>query len=252
MSSKIEWTGETWNPITGCSKISDGCQNCYARVMAKRLKAMRVEKYSDGFRLALHTKELEKPLSWKKPRTIFVCSMSDLFHSDVPTEFIEAVFETIEQTPQHAYQILTKRADRLADFFESRACPPNAWLGVTVENREHGLPRIDFLRQVKAPIRFLSLEPLLEALDGMDLRGLDWVIIGGESGPKARPFDLIWCHKIIKQCGGSDIPVFVKQLGANPVYFGSPDWPRGYFGPNGENMDKWPASLRIRQMPIMR
>ena len=185
--SKIEWTEQTWNPVTGCTKISPGCKHCYAEVMAHRLQAMGAAGYDHGFALALHEARLQQPLKRKKPTVYFVNSMSDLFHEDVPDAFIEQVMAVAAQTPQHTYQILTKRAERLPIFFSRRMAPDNVWLGVSVEDRRYGLPRIDYLRQVAARIRFLSVEPLLEPLGPMNLAGIHWVIVGGESGSKARP-----------------------------------------------------------------
>ena len=194
-TTKIEWTDKTWNPITGCTKFSAGCQHCYAEVMARRLQAMRQEKYKNGFALTLHEANLQEPLLWKKSHTIFVCSMSDLFHKDVPIEFIDKVMNIIKQTPQHRYQILTKRAERMNEYFSNREIPKNAWLGVTVENIA-SKSRINILRNLDAPIRFLSCEPLLEDLGNLDLNNIDWVIVGGESGVNARPMLEEWVLSI--------------------------------------------------------
>ena len=211
--SAIEWTERTWNPITGCTKVSPGCKHCYAEVMAKRLQAMGAAGYEDAFKLALHPQRLLQPLQRKKPTTYFVNSMSDLFHKGVPDTYVDRVMDVIAQTPQHQYQILTKRGDRLPQYFSTRACPDNVWLGVSVENRRHGVPRIDKLRQVPARIRFLSVEPLLEDIGLIDLTGIHWVIVGGESGHKARPMDRAWVESIRLQCEEAKVAFFFKQWG---------------------------------------
>jgi protein gp37 len=211
-TTKIEWTDKTWNPITGCTKISQGCLNCYAETMSRRLNAMGLEKYSNGFNLTLHSDCLDEPLQWKKSHNIFVCSMSDLFHKDVPFEFIDKVMMTIKETPQHRYQILTKRAERMAEYFQSRDIPGNAWLGVTVE-AQSSKTRIDILRNLNAPIRFLSCEPLIEDLGIMNLNNIDWVIVGGESGSKARPMKEEWVLSIKEQAESQGSSFFFKQWG---------------------------------------
>lgn len=211
--SKIEWTEQTWNPVTGCTKISLGCKFCYAEVMAHRLQAMGAAGYQRGFALTLHEERLNQPIRRKKPTVYFVNSMSDLFHEDVPDIFIEQVMAVAAQTPQHTYQILTKRAERLPHFFNQRPVPANVWLGVSVENRQYGLPRIDHLRQVTARIRFLSVEPLLENLGSMNLNGIHWVIVGGESGPNARPMRPEWALTVRNQCEASGVSFFFKQWG---------------------------------------
>lgn len=211
--SKIEWTEQTWNPATGCTKISPGCSNCYAEVMARRLKAIGVQGYENGFELTLLPQRLEEPLLRKKPTVFFVNSMSDLFHEDIPFDYICKVFSTIEKTPQHTYQILTKRAQRMASFFSEFKIPKNAWLGVTVEDRKYGLPRINHLRHIPASIRFLSVEPLLEDLEYVDLTNIDWVIVGGESGHRARPMKPEWVRNIQKQCLQQGSSFFFKQWG---------------------------------------
>ena len=211
-TTKIEWTDKTWNPITGCTKISQGCLNCYAETMSRRLNAMGLEKYSNGFNLTLHTDCLDEPLQWKKSHNIFVCSMSDLFHKDVPFEFIDKVMMTIKETPQHRYQILTKRAERMAEYFQSRDIPGNAWLGVTVE-AQSSKTRIDILRNLNAPIRFLSCEPLIEDLGILNLNNIDWVIVGGESGSKARPMKEEWVLSIKEQAESQGSSFFFKQWG---------------------------------------
>ena len=212
-TTKIEWTDASWNPITGCTKISAGCQHCYAEVMARRLRAMGVDKYKDGFQVSLHEECLDEPLDWKKPKTIFVCSMSDLFHKDVPFVFIDKVMSVIERTPHHRYQILTKRAERMLEYFSSHLVPRNAWLGVTVDVKS-SKPRIDALRVIKdAPIRFLSCEPLLEDLGELDLEGIDWIIVGGESGRMARPMKEEWVLNIKDQVEAAEKSFFFKQWG---------------------------------------
>lgn len=212
--TKIEWTEKTWNPTTGCTKISAGCTNCYAEKMARRLQAMGVPGYEKGFEhISVIPSRLEIPLGWAKPSWVFVNSMSDLFHPKVPFAYTDLVFETIRRSPQHTYQVLTKRGALMAEYFRSRQAPSNLWLGVTVENRKHGLPRIDYLREVEATVRFLSIEPLLESLGPLDLSGIHWVIVGGESGPRARPMKLEWVTEIRDQCVAANVPFFFKQWG---------------------------------------
>lgn len=211
--SKIEWTEQTWNPTSGCTKISPGCKHCYAETMAKRLKAMGTQGYARGFQLTVHPYRLAQPLKRKKPTVYFVNSMSDLFHEDIPDSFIDDVFSVITQSPQHTFQILTKRAERLPHYFSNRECPKNVWLGVSVEDRDFGLPRIESLRQVNASIRFLSVEPLLENLGNINLAGIHWVIVGGESGPKARPMKKEWVDEIRIQCEAENVAFFFKQWG---------------------------------------
>lgn len=212
--SKIEWTEQTWNPITGCTKVSAGCKHCYAEVMAKRLKAMGANGYDNGFDLSILPDRLTQPLKRKKPTTYFVNSMSDLFQEDVPDSFIDQVFDIIKQTPQHRYQVLTKRAERLPIYFQNKTIPNNVWLGVTVENIKEGLPRIDLLRQVSASVRFLSIEPLLEDLGEVDFTNIHWAIVGGESGARARPMDEQWVKNIKKQCDDQGVSFFFKQWGS--------------------------------------
>lgn len=211
-TTKIEWTDKTWNPITGCTKISPGCAHCYAEVMTRRLQAMGLGKYADGFHVALHDECLDEPFEWKQPHTIFVCSMSDLFHKDVPFAFIDKVMETIRLTPWHRYQLLTKRAERMREYFLERDIPENAWLGVTVE-AQSSKSRIDSLRGLNAPIRFLSCEPLIEDLGALDLTNIDWVIVGGESGPQARPMKEEWVLSIMRQAEEQGAAFFFKQWG---------------------------------------
>lgn len=212
-TTKIEWTDATWNPITGCTKISTGCQHCYAEVMARRLCAMGVDKYSNGFKVTLHEDALGEPYKLKKPHTIFICSMSDLFHRDVPVSFINKVMRVIENTPQHRYQVLTKRAERMAEYFSSHRVPENVWLGVTVECKA-SKPRMEYLRSIKdAAVRFLSCEPLVEDLGALDLTNIDWIIVGGESGNQARPMKEEWALNIQGQVEAAGKAFFFKQWG---------------------------------------
>jgi protein gp37 len=210
--SSIEWTEATWNPVTGCNKISAGCKHCYAEVMSRRLKAMHQPKYKDGFKLTLHESELTRPSTWTKPRVVFVNSMSDLFHKDVPLEFIQAVFKAMKDAPMHTFQVLTKRADRLKELSPYLDWAPNVWQGVSVENADF-LHRIDDLRATEAKVKFLSLEPLLGPLPNINLEGIDWAIVGGESGPGARPMKESWVRDIREQCEKADVAFFFKQWG---------------------------------------
>ncbi len=211
--SKIEWTEQTWNPSAGCSKTSAGCKNCYAESMAIRLQAMGVEGYENGFKFNIVPNRLNDPFKRKKPTVYFVNSMSDIFHEQMPEEYLNQIFDVIENTPHHTYQVLTKRADRMYDYFSKREIPKNIWLGVTVDNQKEGLPRIDFLRKLNATVLFLSVEPLLEDLGKMNLTNIDWVIVGGESGNRARPMDKAWVVNIKKQCENDNIAFFFKQWG---------------------------------------
>ncbi|MDP1652553.1 MAG: phage Gp37/Gp68 family protein [Rhodocyclaceae bacterium] len=214
-TTSIEWTEQTWNPTTGCTKISPGCKHCYAETMARRLQAMGVRGYENGFDLSVLPERLDKPLARKKPTMYFVNSMSDLFHENIPFPFLDRVFEVIGRTPQHTYQILTKRSARMRRYFaaNARKVPDNVWLGVSVEDRKHGLPRIDDLRDIPVAIRFLSVEPLLEDLREIDLKGIHWVIVGGESGPKARPMEAAWVVRIKEACEDQRAAFFFKQWG---------------------------------------
>jgi protein gp37 len=212
-ASRIEWTEATWNPVVGCTKISAGCKHCYAESMAKRLKAMGTPGYDRGFALRLLPERLQEPLQRKRPTVYFVNSMSDLFHERVPAPYIDRVLDVIRRTPQHTYQILTKRAARMSRYFGTEAVPDNAWLGVSVENRKHGVPRIDYLRETRARIRFLSVEPLLEDVGPLDLHDIHWVIVGGESGPKARPMQPEWAESVQRQCAKQGVAFFFKQWG---------------------------------------
>lgn len=210
--SSIEWTDATWNPVTGCTKISPGCKHCYAERMARRLTLMQADRYRNGFKVTLHPSSVEEPLHWRKPRLVFVNSMSDLFHEAVPLDFIQRVFAVMEQTPQHTYQILTKRADRLAELAPQLPWPRNVWQGVSVENANYTFRIADLLR-VPAAVRFLSIEPLLGPIDDLPLDGLQWIIVGGESGPGARPMDAAWVRRIRDRCVGAQVPFFFKQWG---------------------------------------
>ena len=211
-NSTIEWTESTWNPVTGCTKISEGCIHCYAERMAMRLKAMGQKNYINGFKVTQHPHALFLPLKWKKPQTIFVNSMSDLFHKDVPVSFIKQVFDIMARAYWHRFQILTKRAARLAQITPFLNWPDNVWMGVTVETSSY-MKRIDYLRTVPAAVRFLSLEPLLGPLTNLNLSNVNWVIVGGESGPGARPMAKSWVLDIQRQCRKEQTPFFFKQWG---------------------------------------
>ena len=249
--SKIQWTQATWNPTTGCDRISAGCDHCYALTMAKRLKAMGQAKYQNdgdprtsgpGFGLTVHPDALDVPRRWRKPKLIFVNSTSDLFHARVPLDFVRQVFDVITETPQHTYQVLTKRASRLPKIADKLDWPPNLWMGVSVEEASH-MDRIDDLRAVPAAVRFLSLEPLLGPLPALGLAGIGWVIVGGESGPGARPMELAWAREIVQQCRRSGAAPFVKQLGAVlGRQLGA--------GGHGSDWDAWPEGLRVREFPV--
>ena len=241
--SNIEWTEATWNPVTGCTKISPGCKHCYAERMSLRLQAMGQRNYTNGFDLTLHNRMLEKPLSWKKPQLIFVNSMSDLFHDEVPVEFILEVFDVMQQAHWHQFQVLTKRSERLMDLNPQIDWPDNVWMGVSVENQDY-TSRIDHLRETDAVTKFLSLEPLLGPLSGLNLDRMDWVIVGGESGPGARPMHEDWVIQIRDQCNTANVPLFVKQMGES--------WARvnKVKSKKGGNMSEWPTYLQIRDYPL--
>lgn len=260
----IEWTNETWNPTTGCDRISPGCDNCYALPMAKRIKAMEQArgtahpKYQTdgdprtsgpGFGLAVHPDTLDEPTRWRTPRRVFVNSMSDLFHARVPAAFITDVWRTMQATPQHTYQILTKRPERLARVLGKVHAEvgltdplPNVWLGTSIEADDYAR-RADALRQAPAAVRFVSAEPLLGPLPSLDVHGLDWVILGGESGPGARPLELDWIRDVIGQCRAAGAAPFVKQLGAV--------WAKanGASDKKGGKPEDWPEDLRVREYP---
>jgi len=211
-NSSIEWTEMTWNPTTGCTKISAGCKYCYAEVMSRRLKGMGQEKYKDGFKIKMHPDALNIPYTWKNSKIVFVNSMSDLFHKGITLEFIQKVFHVMNDNPQHVFQVLTKRADRLLELHKKLKWTHNIWMGVSVEN-ELVKSRIDFLRKTNAKVKFLSLEPLIGPLPKLNLDNIDWVIVGGESGAKARPMDVEWVLDIQEQCERADIAFFFKQWG---------------------------------------
>jgi len=226
--SSIEWTEATWNPTTGCDRTSPGCDHCYALTLSKRLKAMGVDKYQNdgdprtsgpGFKLTLHDDALQIPFGWRQPRLVFVNSMSDLFHQDVPISFIRSVFDVVRETPHHTYQLLTKRSKRLRQFAPNLDWPSNLWMGVSVESSKYNF-RIDHLRDVPAAVRFVSAEPLLGPLGEVDFTGIDWVIAGGESGPRARPMDIAWGRELRDQCLRDDVRFFFKQWGGRTPKIG--------------------------------
>ena len=234
--STIEWTESTWNPVTGCTKISAGCLNCYAERMALRLKAMGQANYRNGFEVTCHRESLGLPLKWKKPQMIFVNSMSDLFHKEVPEDFIFDIFSTMQCAKQHQYQILTKRAERLVKLSCELPWEKNIWMGVTVESDEYKY-RIDYLRYISAHIKFLSLEPLLNDIGELDLSEIDWVIVGGESGPGARSMKIEWVRNVREQCLAQKVPFFFKQWGGvNKKKAGRLL--------DGRTWDKWPVGIK--------
>jgi protein gp37 len=216
-TSAIEWTDATWNPVRGCTKISPGCKHCYAETFAERFRGVRGHPYEQGFDLRLVPEKLAEPLRWPTPKTIFVNSMSDLFHKDVPDAYVERVVQVMQKADWHTYQVLTKRAERLHDLMCSRlgfaAALEHIWWGVSVEDRKYGLPRVEALRETPAALRFLSIEPLLEDLGEFSLEGIDWVIVGGESGVGARPMEKSWVIGIREQCRAANVPFFFKQWG---------------------------------------
>lgn len=249
--SGIQWTEATWNPTTGCDRTSSGCDNCYALTLAARLKRMGQPKYQadgdeatsgPGFKLSMHEDALEIPLRWRAGRHIFVNSMSDLFHPDVPEEFIARVLDVARRTPRHTYQVLTKRSKRLATIAHKFDWPSNVWMGVSIENDRYTF-RARHLTEVPAAVRFLSCEPLLAPLDSLALNGIDWVIVGGESGKSARPLDLEWVRGIQRKCAEAEVDVFVKQLGTV--------WSvgAGHGRSHGGDIETWPIDLRVRQLP---
>lgn len=243
--SAIEWTEVTWNPVTGCDRVSAGCDNCYALTLSKRLKAMGAEKYQNdgdprtsgpGFGVTIHPASLSQPYRWTKPATVFVNSMSDLFHAKVPLSFVQDVFDVMADTPRHTYQILTKRSVRLRRLADKIDWPTNVWMGVSVEEPKV-YSRIDDLREIPAAVRFLSCEPLIAPLPSMNLEGIDWVIAGGESGPNHRPMEPEWVENIRDQCGSADVPFFFKQWGGRtPKQHGR--------SLNGRTWDAMPAPKR--------
>lgn len=212
VNSKIEWTESTWNPITGCTKISEGCENCYAFTLAHRLQRMGNAKYADGFSVTLHPRTLNDPLEWKKPSVIFVNSMSDIFHEEVPDDYIEQIFDVMNQAYWHTFQLLTKREARMAEIASKLRWGSNIWMGVTVENNRH-LDRIEALRKVPSRIKFVSFEPLLSDVPDVELHGVDWAIVGGESGLRARPMDEAWVTTIREACDRDGALFYFKQWG---------------------------------------
>ncbi|MCK6692440.1 MAG: phage Gp37/Gp68 family protein [Thermoanaerobaculia bacterium] len=233
--SSIEWTQQTWNPTTGCTKISQGCKFCYAEIFAKRLQAMGLEKYENGFDLALHPDELDKPRKWK-PSIIFVNSMSDLFHEKIPLEYIQRVFKVMNECPQHHFQVLTKRAELAALYSPYLNWTPNIWMGVSVEDQKVA-HRIDFLRETDAHVKFLSLEPLIGSLPNLNLAGIDWVIVGGESGHKPRPMKLEWVQEILTQCQQTRVAFFFKQWGGKNKKLSGREL-------NGQTYDEYPVKIK--------
>lgn len=212
VNSPIEWTDATWNPVTGCSKVSPGCKLCYAERLSLRLRAMGQKNYANGFDVTLQPHMLDRPLRWRQPRRVFVNSMSDLFHEEVPAEYIAQVFDVMRQASWHQFQVLTKRSERLLDLSPALDWQPQIWMGVSIENEDY-LFRVDDLRKTGAKVKFLSIEPLLGSLRKLDLRGIDWVIVGGESGPGARPLDPAWVREIRDRCMTAQVPFFFKQWG---------------------------------------
>jgi len=210
--SNIEWTEMTWNPTTGCDKVSAGCKFCYAEIMSRRLQAMGVEKYKDNFEVRIHEDALNIPYTWKNSKVVFVNSMSDLFHKNIPLEFIQKVFRVMNENPQHIFQVLTKRAERLFELHKELKWTHNIWMGVSVEN-DKVRDRIDFLRKTNARVKFLSLEPLIGPLRHLNMSGIDWIIVGGESGHNPRPMKPEWVLEIQEQCKNNDVAFFFKQWG---------------------------------------
>jgi protein gp37 len=249
-TSKIEWTEKTWNPSTGCDRLSPGCDHCYALTLAKRLKGMGQAKYQNdgdprtsgpGFGLTIHPDALDEPLRWRKPTTVFVNSMSDLFHARVPREFIAQVWDVMQRTPQHTYQVLTKRPERLARVLDGLPVLENVWLGTSIESDRY-VRRADHLRAAPAAVRFISAEPLLAPLSSLNLAGIDWLIAGGESGPGVRPMDLDWVRHLLELCEASGTAPFVKQLGSVWASRVGAD-------KKGGDWSRWPAALRVREYP---
>jgi protein gp37 len=243
VGTSIEWVDTTWNPLTGCTKISPGCKNCYAERMSGRLKLMGQRNYANGFALTVHPHMLDVPLRWKKPQRIFVNSMSDLYHKDVPEEFILRVFDTMTRADWHTFKILTKRADRLEALSPKLPWAGHIWQGVSVETADYAF-RIDHLRRTGAKVKFLSIEPLLGPIPDLDLTGIDWVIVGGESGPGCRPMEIGWVMQIKERCDAAGVPLFFKQTGerlARQMRFKSK---------KGGDAAEWPADWRVRQFPL--
>ena len=250
--SKIEWTDATWNPVRGCTKISPGCKFCYAEVFAERFRDVPGHPYEQGFDLRLAPEKLYEPLRWKKPRRVFVNSMADCFHEGVPDDYIIQVTEVMAQANRHTCQVLTKRSERMRDLLNAQlsfvAKLRHIWWGVSVEGRKYGAPRIGHLQAANASVRFLSIEPLLEDIGELDLSGIRWVIIGGESGMRVRPFDIAWARSVLRQCREQGVACFVKQLGRRPVSGETPLKLRSF---KGGDPAEWPADLRVRENPSL-
>ncbi len=210
--SAIEWTEETWNPVTGCDRVSPGCDNCYAERLAKRLNAMGNDRYRNGFAVTLHEDKIDEPLRWRRPRLVFVNSMSDLFHPEVPAWFIDRIFQVMTEAAAHTFQVLTKRPQRAMDHLDGRSIPKNIWIGTSIENDRYTF-RADYLRKIDVPVRFLSLEPLLGPLPSLEFDGIGWVIVGGESGPNHRSIEVDWVRDLRDRCINADVPFFFKQWG---------------------------------------
>ena len=248
--SKIEWTDATWNPIRGCTKISPGCKNCYAATFSERFRGVKNHPFEQGFDLRLVPEKLEEPLKWKRSRRVFVNSMSDLFYEKVADDYIVRVAEVMARADWHTFQVLTKRSERMRNLLNSKldfaAKTRHIWWGVSVEDRKYGVPRIGHLQTAYAGVRFLSIEPLLEDIGELDLRGISWVIVGGESGAKARPFDINWAREVVRQCREQGVACFVKQLGRRPVNRG--DRLRLHDSKGGD-WAEWPLDLRVREYP---
>jgi len=236
--SKIEWTQATWNPVTGCTRLSPGCARCYAMTFAERFRGVPGHPYEQGFDLKLWPERLDLPLRWRRPRLVFVNSMSDLFHEEVPEAFIQAVFWTMREAPQHTFQVLTKRADRLAELAPRIDWPENVWMGVSIENRRF-VTRADRLRTVRAAIRFISAEPLLGPLEGLNLDGIDWLIAGGESGHKHRPMAIEWVRELRDRCQAEGVAFFFKQWGGRTSKIGGRIL-------DGREWSEWPRPVPLR------
>jgi protein gp37 len=243
LGTSIEWVDTTWNPLTGCTKISPGCKVCYAEPYSRRLRLMGQRNYANGFELTLHPHMLDVPLKWKKPQRVFVNSMSDLYHKDVPEEFILRVFDTMVRADWHTFKILTKRADRLEQLSPKLPWADHIWQGVSVENADYAF-RIDHLRRTGAKVKFLSIEPLLGPIPNLDLTGIHWVIVGGESGPGCRPMEIDWVMQIKERCDAAGVPLFFKQTGeklARQMRFKSK---------KGSDDAEWPQEWRVRRFPL--
>jgi len=251
VKSKIEWTDATWNPVRGCTKVSPGCKNCYAETFsAERFRGVKGHPFEQGFDLRLVPEKLSVPQQWKKGRQIFVNSMSDLFHEGAADEYIGRVVKAMMSAKQHTYQVLTKRAVRMCELLNSKlqfaAHSSHIWWGVSAGDKKYGVPRIEHLRRADVAVRFVSVEPLLEDIGDFDLNGLDWVIVGGETGVRARSFDLDWARSIIRQCSDQQVACFLKQVGRRPVENGKL---LKLVGRKGCDWNEWPGDLRVRQFP---